>query len=116
MGKLCRALAVMEFVAIGLVTVCRFGWYLIGGNPVAGVLTLILGAVAVLFAMPLYVLGNLVDEVRMLREKVMTPAPVNQEVHNRQLMASGGWKCSCGRTNADYISTCACGKGKHEAE
>lgn len=25
------------------------------------------------------------------------------------------WKCSCGRVNADYITTCVCGKSKREA-
>jgi hypothetical protein len=26
------------------------------------------------------------------------------------------WKCSCGRDNAGYVSTCACGKSKHEMD
>ena len=25
----------------------------------------------------------------------------------------GEWKCSCGRTNADYVSSCVCGNSKH---
>lgn len=26
----------------------------------------------------------------------------------------GGWKCSCGRANAGYVSSCSCGKNKRE--
>lgn len=29
-------------------------------------------------------------------------------------IANGGWKCACGRVNADYIGTCACGRTKGE--
>ena len=44
--------------------------------------------------------------------KLMNAAPVDQE-HNRQLLAAGGWQCGCGRVNARYVSTCACGRNKH---
>lgn len=27
---------------------------------------------------------------------------------------TGGWKCSCGRGNASYVTTCSCGKNKRE--
>ena len=27
---------------------------------------------------------------------------------------SGSWKCVCGRENPGYVSSCACGKNKHE--
>lgn len=26
------------------------------------------------------------------------------------------WKCACGRSNAQYVSTCACGKNKRDAQ
>ena len=32
---------------------------------------------------------------------------------NNKLLASGGWKCGCGRVNASYTSSCVCGKSKH---
>ena len=38
------------------------------------------------------------------------------KVHNDQLLANGGWKCSCGRMHASYISTCSCGRSKHEVQ
>ena len=116
MGKLFRILATIEFVAIGLVTASRFVYGFLQGDPIVAFAALITGAIAILFALPLYVLGNVVDEVSELREKVFTTATVNPEVHNRQLLASGGWKCSCGRVNADYVSSCACGKSKHDVE
>lgn len=33
-----------------------------------------------------------------------------------QPMSSGGWRCSCGRANASYVSTCACGKSRRDVE
>lgn len=30
------------------------------------------------------------------------------------LLANGGWKCSCGRVNASYVSTCACQRSRNE--
>ncbi len=36
------------------------------------------------------------------------------EKHNQQLMIQGGWKCAeCGRTNANYVTTCVCGISKN---
>lgn len=32
--------------------------------------------------------------------------------HNQQLLASGGWQCACGKVNASYVSSCACGRSK----
>lgn len=37
-------------------------------------------------------------------------------VHNEQLLANGGWKCSCGRVHALYVSSCSCGKSKSEIQ
>ena len=116
MGALLRILAVIEFIAIGLVTASKFVAGVLHGDPFAVIVALIVGAIAIIFALPLYVLGNVVDEVRQLREKVFAPAVVNQEAQTRKLLASGGWECSCGRVNADYVSTCACGKSKHEID
>ena len=33
--------------------------------------------------------------------------------HNNQIISQGGWRCACGRVNAAYISSCACGRNKH---
>ena len=38
------------------------------------------------------------------------------KVHNEQLLANGGWKCSCGIVQASYVSSCSCGKSKHEVQ
>lgn len=40
-------------------------------------------------------------------------APAVDQVHNEQLLRSGGWKCACGNVNAAYVSTCSCGRNKH---
>ena len=31
-----------------------------------------------------------------------------------QIMASGGWKCTCGEIHASYVSSCSCGRDKWE--
>ena len=116
MGALFRVLAIIEFIGIGLVTASKFLAGIIGGEFVAAIAALIAGLIAVLFALPLYVLGNMVDEVKELRQAIYTLAAANKEAVNKHLLNSNGWKCSCGRVNADYISTCACGKNRHEAE
>lgn len=38
------------------------------------------------------------------------------KVRNEQLLAAGGWKCSCGRVHASYVSSCSCGKSKGEVK
>ena len=38
------------------------------------------------------------------------------KVHNEQIPAAGGWKCSCGRVHAYYVSSCSCGKSKSEVK
>ncbi len=30
------------------------------------------------------------------------------------VLEPGTWRCTCGRKNQDYVSTCACGKNKRE--
>lgn len=40
-------------------------------------------------------------------------APPTDYAHDHQILASGGWRCACGRVNAVYISSCACGRNKH---
>lgn len=35
-------------------------------------------------------------------------------LYNEQMMAEGGWKCSCGKVQASYVSSCSCGKSKRE--
>ena len=33
--------------------------------------------------------------------------------HSNRIISQGGWRCACGRVNAAYISSCACGRNKH---
>lgn len=32
-----------------------------------------------------------------------------ESAYKQQMLAEGGWKCSCGRVQASYVSTCSCG-------
>ena len=33
--------------------------------------------------------------------------------HSNRIISQGGWRRACGRGNAAYISSCACGRNKH---
>ena len=126
-------------------------------------LTLVIGGLVVLCAALFFLVGELLDQVAALREKVNGPteekpneniwtcsdcgrsnadyvtvcncgknrpadahvrdmkkqkktAAQEKEKQDGKIIAAGGWKCSCGRTNQSYISTCACGKSKLEVE
>ena len=36
------------------------------------------------------------------------------QAYNEKVLASGGWKCTCGRTLEAYVFSCACGKNKYD--
>jgi len=40
-------------------------------------------------------------------------APPTDYAHNQRILESGGWQCACGRVNAFYVSSCACGGCKN---
>ena len=46
--------------------------------------------------------------------KVEPKKDPNEEARNKRILDEGGWKCSCGRINYHYVSTCACGVNKRE--
>ena len=37
-------------------------------------------------------------------------------IRNRETLNAGGWQCPCGRVNASYVSTCACGANKADVK
>lgn len=39
--------------------------------------------------------------------------PPKDDEHDTQLLDNGGWRCACGKVNAAYVSSCACGRNKH---
>ena len=39
-------------------------------------------------------------------------SPLAQEARERSILADGGWKCTCGRVNYHYVSTCWCGRNQ----
>ena len=36
------------------------------------------------------------------------------DLYKKQMLNEGGWKCSCGKVQASYVSSCSCGKSKQE--
>lgn len=44
------------------------------------------------------------------RSNHISPTPAEEQ----SVLASGGWKCTCGRVNAHYVSTCCCGVSRSQ--
>ncbi len=68
-----------------------------------------------LICLLMYAFGELTEKVeRMHTNLYQLAADIKEENHNRSLLENGGWKCNfCGRINADYVTTCTCGKRKN---
>ena len=127
MGKLFRKVAVFEAVCIVLATLYRIAQAVRWRADWTVPLVLIGGLIALFFVLPLYVLGKMVDEVKEQRQlinylmvKVKEGSNDTPEAQARKkdprVLFPDRWKCSCGRDNAGYVSTCACGKSKHEMD
>lgn len=127
MGKLFRKVAVFEAVCIVLATLYRIAQAVRWRADWTVPLVLIGGLIALFFVLPLYVLGKMVDEVKEQRQlinylmvKVKEGSNDTPEAQARKkdprVLFPNHWKCSCGRDNAGYVSTCACGKSKHEMD
>ena len=127
MGKLFRKVAIFEAICIVLATLYRIAQAVRWRADWTVPLVLIGGLIALFFVLPLYVLGKMVDEVKEQRQlinylmvKVKEGSNDTSEAHVRKkdprVLFPNHWKCSCGRDNAGYVSTCACGKSKHEMD
>lgn len=57
--------------------------------------------------------AELHERLETLENKVNVQKLEINTMADHKLMDNGGWKCAgCGRTNASYVGTCACGRGK----
>lgn len=36
------------------------------------------------------------------------------QANNEKTLSEGGWKCTCGKVHATYVSSCACGANKRQ--
>jgi hypothetical protein len=126
-GKLFRKVAIFEAICIVLATLYRIAQAVRWRADWTVPLVLIGGLIALFFVLPLYVLGKMVDEVKEQRQlinylmvKVKEGSNDTPEAQARKkdprVLFPDHWKCSCGRDNAGYVSTCACGKSKHEMD
>jgi hypothetical protein len=126
-GKLFRKVAIFEAICIVLVTFFRVTQALPWQDYGTVCVALVSGLISILFVLPLYVLGKMVDEVKEQRQlinylmvKVKEGSNDTPEAQARKkdprVLFPNHWKCSCGRDNAGYVSTCACGKSKHEMD
>ena len=57
--------------------------------------------------------GQLIEDTRNTNEMISAYIAHSYN-HEAEIMRNGGWNCSCGRVNASYVSTCACGKNKSD--
>lgn len=54
-----------------------------------------------------YALADLLEKVNQIEGALKTDTNINQAF----TLKTGEWRCSnCGRINADYVNTCACGR------
>ena len=53
---------------------------------------------------------------RYIKYYLQARNPKSQQEQDKELLASGGWKCTCGRTNPSYTFTCTCGINKRDAK
>ena len=71
------------------------------------IISLVSGCMGYIFTWMLYGFGQLVDDVHIMREKMYVPVVEQKPLED-------GWTCSCGRVNAKFVSSCACGKNKQD--
>ncbi len=124
-AKVLAWLTFIPFILMGIVCLVLglfgdggFGGFLL--FIIVGAVVVIIGYVmARLSSMMLYATGELVDQVMAINARVMkieedlTLFSGNTNGQPQQFN-DGSWICTCGRRNAPYISTCACGKSKHD--
>ena len=99
-------------VITGLVMVCR-------RMVMPGLALAVGGALGSwIVAFNLYGYGELIESNSLIASCMqVTKSPMySQEELNKERLASGGWKCTCGRIHFGYVSTCACGKNRREME
>lgn len=58
----------------------------------------------------LLVIGGVVNMVLIKRET----GSIKEDGFTSENSTADGWTCACGRRNANYVSTCVCGKNKRD--
>ena len=76
-----------------------------------GWVALIYGVASFLSSWVIYGFGQLVEDIRTICEKT-EEQKIDYTQADTKIIQNGGWKCSCGRVNAHYVSSCSCGKNK----
>jgi len=117
-GSKIKVLSIILFflvVIVSVVLACVLGFeggdfespalffgFLIGGSLGAYISSLILCG-----------FGELIEELTSIRVYCKKIDDKLQETgSDDKLLAKGGWKCTCGRTNPSYTTTCACGTNR----
>ena len=89
-----------------------------------GLATIAAGAfISWLLSLVLYAFGELVEHTASIDSKMgkdtatiqqAAPEKETEKDKDKKIITDGGWKCTCGKTNYSYVSTCSCGKNKRE--
>lgn len=57
-----------------------------------------------------YALADMLEKLNQIESALKSDPNINQTF----TLKTGEWRCSnCGRINADYVNTCACGKDRY---
>ena len=84
---------------------------LTNGETVIGYISIISGVLCFVSSWFIVGFGQLIEDTRNTNEMISAYIAHSYN-HEAEIMRNGGWNCSCGRVNASYVSTCACGKNK----
>lgn len=119
MAKYCKALGII-ILTIGILE-SVYIW--INGSFILFLIALVL---AVFNSFIYFAVDELHERLEAVERKVKGPAQginikdvdmqnyIYNTMTDRKLMDNGGWRCDgCGRINASYVGTCACGRSKN---
>ena len=74
--------------------------------------TFIFGVIGMLMVIALPDMSNTMEDNANKNADTQVMSPTNARASAPPV--AGNWKCTCGRVNASYVSTCACGRSKHD--
>ena len=117
MGWVFRALGAIELLIVGLFGAGRVLSTLMESGFLAAIVMLFFVTIVFVLSMPLYFLGTLMDDVESLQKQISELKAANKETDKdakkNNLLYAGSWKCRCGHTNDNHVSTCTCGRSRY---
>jgi hypothetical protein len=117
MGLIFRALGAIELLIVGLIGAGKVLSTLMESGFLDAIVMLFFVTIAFVLSMPLYILGGLMDDVESLHKQISELKEANKgtdkDAKRNNLLYAGSWKCKCGHTNGNHVSTCTCGRSRY---